>query len=329
MRNYAVVAPTFWTGSTGRVIRRLGSDTQVVALYLISGPNSTMIGLYYMPLPTLCHETGCSMEGASKALRSLGEVGFCRYDDESEYVWIPEMAKWQIGARLDIRDKRVKAVHRSLIACFNSPFVSPFIEKYGKAYHLNPLEIVPREIKAAPKPLRSQEQEQEQEQDQEQDQKNVSSERSRKTRDRSKPTATRRSRPTTEGKGETIATIPLANGSEAPVTADIVAEWQKAFPGVDVHERLKHIRVYFLTNPKKRKTAAGIGKCITGWLAREQDRGRSPNIRRDDSGAPLPPKSKTEVRDVVDAGEFIREEYNVETGEVIKRYPHPFRKESP
>jgi hypothetical protein len=50
MRDYAKVAPTFWNGETGKKIRELGRDAQVVALYLITCPSSNWIGLYYLPL---------------------------------------------------------------------------------------------------------------------------------------------------------------------------------------------------------------------------------------------------------------------------------------
>ena len=35
MRDYAKVVPTFWTGDTGKAIRRKGPDAIVVALYLV------------------------------------------------------------------------------------------------------------------------------------------------------------------------------------------------------------------------------------------------------------------------------------------------------
>jgi hypothetical protein len=75
-RTYARVLPTFWTGSTGKALRDLGRDAQVVAMYLITSPHSNMAGLYHLPLPYLAHDVGMTIEGASKVLRSLFEVGF-------------------------------------------------------------------------------------------------------------------------------------------------------------------------------------------------------------------------------------------------------------
>ena len=97
MREYAKVAPQFWTGTTGKRLRGMGRDVQVVALYLVTCPSANMLGLYYLPLPTLCHEIGMKPEGALKALRRVSEGGFATYDTASEHVWVKEMARFQIG----------------------------------------------------------------------------------------------------------------------------------------------------------------------------------------------------------------------------------------
>ncbi len=372
MRSYAVLAPTFWTGPTGRAIRKLGPEVQVLALYLISAPTSNMSGLYYIPLPTLCHETGCPSEGASKALRSLVEVGFCEYDEATEHVWIPEMAKWQIGESLDPRDNRIKAILRTLKSLANSPFINRFLDKYAALFHLENVETLRRGSEAPSMPLRSQDQDQDQDQylktscseletNSEPEPVPLRGEPSAKStrtesppeRDRdpdsgrdpdapaprAKPRRPRApKRPTTHGAGAVVATIPLADGSEAPVTDDVVAEWSKVFPGVDVIAQLRRIRLYFQNKPRKRKTAAGIGQCIVGWLGREQDRGRSEFSSRGHPGATGrrgPPASATaatgrttEFRDTLDENDrVVREQYDTETGATIRRFPHPFARQ--
>lgn len=173
MREYGKVAPTFWTGETGKKIRKAGLNAQVVALYLQTAPGSNMLGLYYLPIPVLAHETGMTLEGASKALQCLSEVGFAEYDHESEYVFVARMAHYQIGSSLtmgkDGPDKRVVGIKKQLEPLRKNPFFNRFLELYREAYHLQ--DVSPSE--APQKPLRSQEQDQEhlQEQDQEQEQK--------------------------------------------------------------------------------------------------------------------------------------------------------------
>lgn len=162
MRDYGKIAPTFWTGQTGKSIREMGRDAQVLALYLLTCPSANMIGLYYLPLPTLMHEVGMTEEGALKALRSLSEVGFARFEGVFEHIFVPEMAAHQIGEPLDKKDNRVKGVIREWLSMRKSPFFKDFHERYHESFHL-PSDVLDQ---APCKPLRSQEQEQEQEQEQ-------------------------------------------------------------------------------------------------------------------------------------------------------------------
>ena len=99
MKNYAKIAPGFWTGTTGKAIRDAGRDVQVVALYLCTCPSSNWIGLYYLPLPTLCHEVGIKEKEAAAALRILESLEFAYYDAANEIVWLPGGALHQMPGR--------------------------------------------------------------------------------------------------------------------------------------------------------------------------------------------------------------------------------------
>ena len=169
MRDHAIVSPQFWTGKTGRYIRSCGGDAQRVALYLLTCPNSNMIGLYYLPLPTLCHEIGIPLEGATKALQCLSEGDFCVYDDETETVFVREMARFQVGKSLSPNDKRVKGVAKMANQMAKSPFYKDFLDRYMECYHLENLVEEPentRPSEAPSMPHRSQDQDQEQDQEQ-------------------------------------------------------------------------------------------------------------------------------------------------------------------
>ncbi len=52
-----------------------------------------------------------------------------------------------------------------------------------------------------------------------------------------------------------------------------IAEWQKAYPAVDVKQELQEMRAWCLANPRLRKTRKGVKHFIVSWLSREQDRG--------------------------------------------------------
>lgn len=135
MRPYATVSPLFWTGSTGKKLRK-DPDAQRVALYLMTCPHSHQSGMYYLPLMYVCHEIGISEEGASKALASLSAESFCKYDPSSEWVWVCEMAAWQIGTELSETDKRCKGMQQYLTTLPRLPFLDQFVARYGADFHL-------------------------------------------------------------------------------------------------------------------------------------------------------------------------------------------------
>jgi hypothetical protein len=173
VRDYSKVSPRFWTGETGKEIRKLGPECQVVAFYLFTCPSANMLGLYYLAMPTLCHETGRPLKGALKALRSLREAKFAYYDVPSEQVYVPNMAREQIGERLKRKDNRHVAVMNELERLRKTPFFNDFVNRYRIPFELHDVEIEPDFTSPSggpSEPLRSQKQEQEQEQKQEQEQ---------------------------------------------------------------------------------------------------------------------------------------------------------------
>ena len=133
-----------------------------------------MLGLYYCPVQCIAHETGLGIEGASKGLQRAIEAHFCYYDEETEFVWVPEMALYQIEAELKPNDNRVKGIQSAYSELPKNPFLTAFYEKYRDAFCLAGPRVFPPEngspFKAPSKPHRSQEQEQELEQEQKQEQ---------------------------------------------------------------------------------------------------------------------------------------------------------------
>ena len=67
--------------------------------------------------------------------------------------------------------------------------------------------------------------------------------------------------------------IPLIDGTEFFVEKEDIAEWQKAYPAVDVEQELREMRAWCQANPKLRKTKKGVRRFIVSWLARQQDKG--------------------------------------------------------
>lgn len=165
MRDYATVSPQFWLGKTGRELRKRGADAQVVAFYLMTSPHANMLGLYYLPVLYLSHETGLGLEGASKGLRSAIEAGFCSYDEATEMIWVHEMAAYQVGRALKPGDNRCAGVRNEYASLPENPFLSAFYERYKADFHLSFKRENSPELEGAYKGLGSQDQDQDQEQE--------------------------------------------------------------------------------------------------------------------------------------------------------------------
>ncbi len=163
MRDYATVAPQFWLGKTGRELRKKGAEAQVVSFYLMTSPHANMLGLYYLPILYIAHETGLGFEGALKGLKSAIEAGFCSYDEDTEMVWVHEMAAYQVGKALKPGDNRCAGVRSEYASLTENPFLSSFYERYKNDFHLNIKRETRQVLKGASKGLRSQDQEQDQE----------------------------------------------------------------------------------------------------------------------------------------------------------------------
>jgi hypothetical protein len=166
MREYGSVAPQFWIGETGKALKKSGPEAVIVALYLMTSPHSNMLGFYYMPELYMAHETGLGIEGASKGLLRCIEGGFCSYDKASEVVWVHEMARFQVGDKLEAKDKRSKGVQNAYNAVPANAYLADFYDKYAVSFCMTEKRESKGKKEAPSKPLASQEQEQEQEQEQ-------------------------------------------------------------------------------------------------------------------------------------------------------------------
>jgi len=67
----------------------------------------------------------------------------------------------------------------------------------------------------------------------------------------------------------TFGQIPLKNNSLFDVTSELIEQYQKAYPFIDVTQRMKDIIAWNVSNPSRRKTAGGILRHINNWLKKE------------------------------------------------------------
>ena len=164
MRDYGIISPRFWIGETGKKLRG-NTEAQVLALYLMTSPHANMIGVFHCPVLYMAHETGLSMEGASKALASLIEAGYCSYEESSETVFVHRMAAFQIAEQIKPSDKRAGWVVKEWQNIASDVIRAEFFAIYSEAFNLPKQGQIDSPLEAPSKTHRSQEQEQEQKQD--------------------------------------------------------------------------------------------------------------------------------------------------------------------
>jgi hypothetical protein len=138
---YGVIFPEFWTGTTGRELRRQGGkDAQILGLYLASNRHANMIGLYRLLVDDVKHETGLSVTAIARSYSVLQKAGFAIFDTVSSFVWVYQMARFRLGlkngATLDAEDKRVPAVNGLYHALEGNPFLGDFYDQNRSALKL-------------------------------------------------------------------------------------------------------------------------------------------------------------------------------------------------
>lgn len=72
------------------------------------------------------------------------------------------------------------------------------------------------------------------------------------------------------------AALPLKTGDAYTPAKAETEEWKRLYPAVDVPQQLRNMRGWLLANPKKQKTADGIGRFINAWLLNAQNTAARP-----------------------------------------------------
>lgn len=158
MREFAKVSPQFWISGRGKEIKSLGIAAQLIAFYLSTNPHASMIGVYYLPIAFISHETGIEFDEVVKSLEKLSDINFCSYDSKSEYIWVHDMAFDQLGSGLKEADNRIKGFKDAFEALPKLPFLQAFVDKYAKSFYMeSKIEILTNTLEAPFNPPHSNE----------------------------------------------------------------------------------------------------------------------------------------------------------------------------
>lgn len=78
-------------------------------------------------------------------------------------------------------------------------------------------------------------------------------------------------------------TLPLCDGTDYPVSQQLLDELAPLYPAVDVVQELRAMKGWLIGNPANRKTRRGVLRFITSWLSRAQD--RAPRVPQERPGS--------------------------------------------
>ncbi|MBC3214265.1 DnaT-like ssDNA-binding domain-containing protein [Serratia fonticola] len=91
MRDYGKVHTSFWI-SDG--MRQVSDDARLLALYLLTGQHTNMIGCFRLPDGYVSEDLGWPFERVSKGFDELSSNGFATRDSTSKWVLIRNFMEW-------------------------------------------------------------------------------------------------------------------------------------------------------------------------------------------------------------------------------------------
>lgn len=91
MRDYGRVHCAFWTS---RDIERLSDDARILALYLLTGPHTTISGAFRLPDLYVSEDLRWPLERVRKGFDELLANGFANRCETTKWVWICKFLDW-------------------------------------------------------------------------------------------------------------------------------------------------------------------------------------------------------------------------------------------
>lgn len=262
MAKYRKISPCIWNDEK---VRGMTDRGKLALLFLLTHPHMTPLGAIRANAPGLACELGWTAEAFAEAFGEALAKGIAKQDEKASLIWFPKFLKhnppespnvvksW-LGSYDDLPECPLKGSILFSISEYITSLPKGFQKAFAEAFG-----------EALPKGMPNQEQEQ--------DIKKEDSLRSSSFSPEPDKPASGDTPPPPEA--PPVISLPLSSGAEHPVSQTDVDEWVALYPAVDVVQQLRNMRGWLLSNPTKRKTQKGIRRFITGWLAKEQDRGGS------------------------------------------------------
>lgn len=137
---YGVILHDYWDGETGTKIAAAGgTDALCLGVYLCANHRDNMIGLYRLRYIDIT--LPMTRARVASAFQVLAAADFARYDVDTSFVWVVEMARVRLGLQtkqdaLVKGDNRIAFVNRLYDRVDDNPFLLPFWQRYHEPLHL-------------------------------------------------------------------------------------------------------------------------------------------------------------------------------------------------
>lgn len=133
---YANIKDTIFTGTTGRELRRHPAEVREVQFWLVAGPGRDPFGIFIFEPEMVAPRLGRPTKKIRESLQVLLDLGFCQWDEQTQYVWVVEMAHHQFLTPLKATDFRCATAQKWYRDLPRNPWLGPWFDRYVDDFHL-------------------------------------------------------------------------------------------------------------------------------------------------------------------------------------------------
>lgn len=133
-RKYAKIKPAIWRS---KKLRAVSVEAKLLGLYLMTNEYFGMLGIYRIPRYFMARDTGLDTDQAEVCLDELIAVNFCKFDDDSEMIWVVDMALSQVADNPN--KNQLEGARKELTRLYTEeecPFVEHFLDMYSEEFCL-------------------------------------------------------------------------------------------------------------------------------------------------------------------------------------------------
>lgn len=276
MRDFGRVRTAFWDDPD---IKGCSAAAKMMALYLITSQHTNAIGLFRLPIAYMQDDTGLTKQQVEQAFSELRDIGYVEHCERLPWIWIPKFLKHNAPENSNVWRKCVKDLISVPYECNTAArSVAGQLQKMAsesrfkggqtclKEHEITDLERFRNGIETVTDTL------------------------TQGQRPYPCPIPEPLPDPIPETSAQPQAADTLVASPDDPAVISIptnrdrqefiilesdALEFERTYPAVDVRKELREMRMWSISNPRKRKTADGMMRFVNSWLSKCQNKSGS------------------------------------------------------